>query len=429
MDKIHYKPLKSQLNQAFGGGGQSPEIDLKEAKAKTSEEAFEVSGLKITKEDVKAAQGELGIRTSAKTKQRIADMHNTYAQKFLSACKDAPAEFKALAMQYAQELPKASRGSDIQGYKAACEAKLDAFRSAARDMGMQNFLREMEENADDRFVQSEVAADNRQAGLKTTIETKGDQIINDVNANTDQREAETQGVVKADGQKTRRTINKGFAAQRKFIENETNRGISANAQNASAMLGVDAEGYTVKHENGERELYNGFVVADKDSAVGKNLHNMRVIHGVDDDNLILGEDQIQQTTDGKDFYHLNTTLRRIDYARDNIKEHTTGQVDRAIVDNRAQHKETRQAVQDNNVLQAKRQTLSDMLGHEDRENFGVYRDSTVKWLGGSADKIMSNNRLNQKQKEEALDELVRMADEENIISDGDKKEFNKKYKL
>lgn len=70
-----------------------------------------------------------------------------------------------------------------------------------------------------------------------------------------------------------------------------------------------------------------------------------------------------------------------------------------------------------------------MLGHEDRENFGVYRDSTVKWLGGSADKIMSNNRLNQKQKEEALDELVRMADEENIISDGDKKEFNKKYKL
>lgn len=410
-------------------GGQSPEIDLKEAKAKTSEEAFEASGLKITKEDVKAAQGELGIRTSAKTKQRIADMHNTYAQKFLSACKDAPAEFKALAMQYAQELPKASRGSDIQGYKAACEAKLDAFRSAARDMGMQNFLREMEENADDRFVQSEVAADNRQARLKTAIETKGDQIINDVNANTDQREAETQAVVKDEGKKGRAETRRQAAINRVHQTKVGENIIKGVTRNVSGALGVDLVGYTVYNENGDRVLYNGNVVADKDSAVGKNLHNMRVFHGVDDENCKLEDGQVQQTTDGKDFYQPYTTLRRINDARDNIKEHTTREIDRGIKDNRAQHKETRQAVQDNNVLQAKRQTLSDMLGHEDRENFGVYRDSTVKWLGGSADKIMSNNRLNQKQKEEALDELVRMADEENIISDGDKKEFNEKYKL
>lgn len=427
MDKIHYKPLKSQLNQAFGGG-QSPEIDLKEAKAKTSEEAFEASGLKITKEDVKAAQGEAGIRTSAKTKERVAKMYNDCARQILTECGDN-IQLKALASECLKSLPKSSRGGDLQLYRAECNNVLYAFRSAARDMGMQNFLREMEENADDRFVQSEVAADNRQAGLKTTIETKGDQIINDVNANTDQREAETQAVVKDEGKKGRAETRRQAAINRVHQTKVGENIIKGVTRNVSGALGVDLEGYTVKNADGDRVLYNGFVVADKDSVVGKNLHNMRVFHGVDDDNCYLEYDQVQQTTDGKDFYHPNTTLRRVDDARDDIKEHTTRQVDRGIKDNRTQHKETRQAVQYNNVLQAKRQTLSDMLGHEDRENFGVYRDSTVKWLGGSADKILSNDKLNQKQKEEALDELVRMADEENIISDGDKKEFNEKYKL
>lgn len=363
-------------------------------------------------------------------------MHNDYARRILAECGDN-AQLKAIAMKYIPELPKASKGGDIQLYKAACDGKLEAFRSAARDLGLGNLLVQHEEASQLRHDLSETTADLRSVNEQLTTTQVGQAVIEELGDKMDAVGADVKqtvvntgnNVVKRVNANTNRKINKAVANINAHTTAETDRGISANAQNTSAMLGVDAYGYTVKDENGDRELYNGFVVADENSAVGKNLHNMRVLHGVDYDNSYIEDCVVQVTTDGKEVYRENTTLGRMDKTRDDVNNHTTAEATRVIEQNRAQHEKTRQAVQDNNVLQAKRQTLSDMLGHEDIENFGVYRDSTVKWLGGSADKIMSNNKLNQKQKEEALDELTRMADEESVITDGDKEEFNKKYKL
>lgn len=96
----------------------------------------------------------------------------------------------------------------------------------------------------------------------------------------------------------------------------------------------------------------------------------------------------------------------------------------------AEHLETRKQDQKQAVLNAKRQTLSDMLMNEVNEidpGHGRYRDITVKWLGSAADRIMAGTDLTFEEKKEALDELVRMVDEENVISDGDKAAFEAKY--
>ena len=114
---------------ALDGGQKSNQpkavtnVDMSQAKGNTSEAGFEASGLSITKEDVKNAQSELGIRTSAQTKERVAEMRNEYAQKIMSYCMEGcPPELKGVAMAYVQELPMASRGRDLQNFKAACEA-------------------------------------------------------------------------------------------------------------------------------------------------------------------------------------------------------------------------------------------------------------------------------------------------------------------
>ena len=58
---------------------------------------------------------------------------------------------------------------------------------------------------------------------------------------------------------------------------------------------------------------------------------------------------------------------------------------------------------------------------------GEYRDATVKWLGSAADRVMGDTELPFDKKKEALDELIRMVDEEVIISDGDRATFEGKY--
>ena len=71
-----------------------------------------------------------------------------------------------------------------------------------------------------------------------------------------------------------------------------------------------------------------------------------------------------------------------------------------------------------------------MLMNEVNESFpgaGHYRDKTVKRLGSLADRVMASTGLTFEQKKEALDELVRMVDKENVISDGDINEFAGKY--
>lgn len=98
-----------------------------------------------------------------------------------------------------------------------------------------------------------------------------------------------------------------------------------------------------------------------------------------------------------------------------VNQHTT-----------AKHKQTRQYEQQQAVLDAKRQTMSDMLTNELSQG-GTYQDSTVKWLGKAADRIMAATDLTFEQKKAALDELTRMIDEENVISDGDKNAFEATY--
>ena len=125
---------------------------------------------------------------------------------------------------------------------------------------------------------------------------------------------------------------------------------------------------------------------------------------------------------------------RVGQAEANINRHTTETGNRVIKEvnehTTAEEEKTRLSNQQQAVLDAKRQTMSDMLMNEVNESFpgaGHYRDKTVKWLGSSADRVMASTGLTFEQKKEALDELTRMVDEENIISDGDRAAFEAKY--
>ena len=128
------------------------------------------------------------------------------------------------------------------------------------------------------------------------------------------------------------------------------------------------------------------------------------------------------------------TDERVGQAEANINRHTTETGNRVIKEvnehTTAEEEKTRLSNQQQAVLDAKRQTMSDMLMNEVNESFpgaGHYRDKTVKWLGSSADRVMASTGLTFEQKKEALDELTRMVDEENIISDGDRAAFEAKY--
>lgn len=134
--------------------------------------------------------------------------------------------------------------------------------------------------------------------------------------------------------------------------------------------------------------------------------------------------------DVKDYVGLQHELTR---------DRVTAEAELTREDNARQHDYTRSVVRDegektrqhntnNTVLTSKRQAISDTLGHEDRENFGSYRDTTVRWIEQTADEIIADPNLTQKQKEDALDELNRMIDEENVISDKDKENFNRDYR-
>lgn len=114
-----------------------------------------------------------------------------------------------------------------------------------------------------------------------------------------------------------------------------------------------------------------------------------------------------------------------------VNAHTTKEVNRGVGEVNAhttkEHNATRLQNQQQAVLDAKRQTMTDMLVNEVGQVGGTYRDSTVKWLGSAADRIMAATDLTFSEKKAALDELTRMIDEENVISDGDKNEFEARY--
>ena len=336
------------------------------------------------------------MRTSAKTKERVANIHNKYAYMILASAGDDPS-LKALANAHIQELPRASYKRDLAEYARDCQAKLDAFRADAQRLGLAGSLVILDENATDRAALAEHAADERANAIKETVANTGERVIKTVNTHTDEVGAGLKNTVKNEGAATRRQVR---ATGRNVIRQvnrhttaETDRGISANAQNTSAIVGVDAPGYTVQDEKtGQRLLYNGEAV--EESAV----------------------------------YLVNWSNRReADRVIREVNEHTT-QVSQL----------TQQQTQ---VLQSKRQAISDMLTKEQTEagfgvglgvfgagiSSGLYKDKTIKWLGSAADRVMADSELSFDQKKEALDELIRMVDEENVIDDSDRAAFESKY--
>lgn len=355
----------------------------------------------LTREQVKAERQRLGIGTTFPAKlafnkglseNRTIEIHNQYAKQiFTEAYGDDPV-LADLAKQYISELPKAARKGQEREYIAACEAKLEAFRGAVRDYNLAINQGIIDANAQQRHEEGEVAADLRAAHSDQITVQTGNRVIQNVNEHTDQVGQQVTQNVNAN---TNRVGNSVVRRVNAHTTAETNRGIAANAQNTSAMLGVDAEGYTQRNDDGERILANGNAIADDASAVGQvNAHTDEAAAAVNQ--------------------HTDEAVKK---GVDEVNAHTDKAAQGIKLD--AQ----RQA-----VLDAKRQTISDMLMHEDSAEWGgVYRDSTVKWLGSAADRVMGDTKLTFEQKKEALDELVRMVDEENVISDGDKTAFEGKY--
>lgn len=290
------------------GGGQTNQsetttnVDMAQAKGNTSDAGFEASGLSITKEDVKVAQDELGIRTSAKTKERVAAMRNEYAQKILSSCAEGcPPELKGVAMAYVQELPMASRGRDIQNFKAACEAKLDAFRGTAQRMGLGIYLMQMEENNQSRHDWAEVAADFRQTETKLTVV----QIGLGVNEHIDQAKGEIEETVVDQGQKTRaytgRKINSAVGKIKRHVTAVGKQCGDRVTRNVASLVGNRTVGETRQvtdesgntHEefvvtNGDgsktgfapEETVNGHTTAETNRGIKTNVENTAAIAGL-----------------------------------------------------------------------------------------------------------------------------------------------------
>lgn len=290
------------------GGGQTNQsetttnVDMAQAKGNTSDAGFEASGLSITKEDVKVAQDELGIRTSAKTKERVAAMRNEYAQKILSSCAEGcPPELKGVAMAYVQELPMASRGRDIQNFKAACEAKLDAFRGTAQRMGLGIYLMQMEENNQSRHDLAEVSADFRQTETKLTVV----QIGLGVNEHIDQTKDEIKETVIDQCQKTRvytgRKINSAVGKIKRHVTAVGKQCGDRVTRNVASLVGNRTVGETRQvtdesgntHEefvvtNGDgsktgfapEETVNGHTTAETNRGIKTNVENTAAIAGL-----------------------------------------------------------------------------------------------------------------------------------------------------
>ena len=290
------------------GGGQTNQsetttnVDMAQAKGNTSDAGFEASGLSITKEDVKVAQDELGIRTSAKTKERVAAMRNEYAQKILSSCAEGcPPELKGVAMAYVQELPMASRGRDIQNFKAACEAKLDAFRGTAQRMGLGIYLMQMEENNQSRHDLAEVTADLRQTETKLTVVQTGLA----TNEHIDQTKDEIKETVIDQCQKTRvytgRKINSAVGKIKRHVTAVGKQCGDRVTRNVASLVGNRTVGETRQvtdesgntHEefvvtNGDgsktgfapEETVNGHTTAETNRGIKTNVENTAAIAGL-----------------------------------------------------------------------------------------------------------------------------------------------------
>lgn len=290
------------------GGGQTNQseattnVDMSQAKGNASDAGFEASGLSITKEDVKVAQDELGIRTSAKTKERVAAMRNEYAQKILSSCAEGcPPELKGVAMAYVQELPMASRGRDIQNFKAACEAKLDAFRGTAQRMGLGIYLMQMEENNQSRHDLAEVTADLRQTETKLTVVQTGLA----TNEHIDQAKDEIKETVIDQCQKTRvytgRKINSAVGKIKRHVTAVGKQCGDRVTRNVASLVGNRTVGETRQvtdesgntHEefvvtNGDgsktgfapEETVNGHTTAETNRGIKTNVENTAAIAGL-----------------------------------------------------------------------------------------------------------------------------------------------------
>ncbi len=295
-------------NYYVSGGGQTNQsetttnVDMAQAKGNASDAGFEASGLSITKEDVKVAQDELGIRTSAKTKERVAAMRNEYAQKILSSCAEGcPPELKGVAMAYVQELPMASRGRDIQNFKAACEAKLDAFRGTAQRMGLGIYLMQMEENNQSRHDLAEVTADLRQTETKLTVVQTGLA----TNEHIDQAKDEIKETVIDQCQKTRvytgRKINSAVGKIKRHVTAVGKQCGDRVTRNVASLVGNRTVGETRQvtdesgntHEefvvtNGDgsktgfapEETVNGHTTAETNRGIKTNVENTAAIAGL-----------------------------------------------------------------------------------------------------------------------------------------------------
>ena len=300
----------------------------------------------LTRDQVKAERKRLGIGTTALAKmafnnglgdKRTIEIYNSYAKKiFTEAYGDDP-ELMAIGRRYIAELPKAARKGQEREFIAGCEAKLEAFRGAVRDYNLSINQGIIDNNAQKRYDDGELAADARAANTDLHVT----QEANRINTHTDESNAQ-------------QTMN---------INNNTNRKIN------SAVRII-------------------------------NVH----------------------------------TTAEVNRGVSEVNAHTTAEVNRGVKEvnahTTAEHTETRRQGQQQAVLNAKRQTLSDMLMNEVNENIpgnGQYRDITVKWLGSAADRVMAGTDLTFEEKKAALDELVKMVDEENVISDGDKAAFEAKY--
>lgn len=394
--------------------GSTPGLSLENTRQAQIDAEFQASDhLFFTKEHVKAARKKAGIGTSFPAKmafnkglgdQKTADIRNEYAKIIFTEGFDTP-ELKEVARQYISELPKCARKGEETEFRAACEQKLEAFRAAARGMkNTQNIMDNDNYNTaylENTIVRSangiKVHIDKKTGELKEFIDEKTGEVI----ARVDLKAKE---IIINDNKNAAKTWNKinqavvNINAHTDAVGAQVTQDVT---QNMGAALGVDLTGYTVRNDKGDFVLANGETVAPEQTAVGQiNEHTDAAVAD--------GVKQVNEHTDAA--------------VADGVKqvnEHTS-----------KEHNQTRLEGRQNDVLLMKRDTLSDMLTTEQVERWpgnGAYRDSTVQWLGSSADRIMADNELTFQQKQEAMNELIRMVDEENIISDGDKAAFENKY--
>ena len=361
-----------------GTSGSRPGLALEREQSQV-EKDFNELGLGLTKEQVKAEQRRLGIEStfagkltkSGLKEERVIELHNQYAmQIFKEAYGDDPV-LMDLAQKYIAELPKAGRKNKEQEFISACEQKLEAFRAAVNDYNLALNQGMIDENAQARHEASEAAADLRARGLEETIVETGQSVVENVNEHTD-----------AVGQQVTNNVNANTSRVGNSVVGRINKFTDERVTTAETNI--------------------------------NNNTNERVGQA---------EENINSHTD-----------ERVGQAEANINRHTTETGNRVIKEvnehTTAEEEKTRLSNQQQAVLDAKRQTMSDMLMNEVNESFpgaGHYRDKTVKWLGSSADRVMASTGLTFEQKKEALDELTRMVDEENIISDGDRAAFEAKY--